>query len=228
MHWESGTPSAPQATDDEAAILRVRSDLLPTKPRRRRVKLWDSGLGLMRRFAANPDPLAEASNWAALIIGTHLPFWPLYVWWSAGSQAMPSALLTVALAPVFLAVPLVSRRSGLLGRMVMLLAGLGNTVFTFWVLGENSGTELFLGPCAALALISFRQTERWLMLGFTMLPLAVWFVLQNHAPPSLHHYDRQAAHGLFVLNAISVSVLMAVFGWLQAGIYHRMEHGRPY
>jgi hypothetical protein len=58
-----------------------------------------------RRYAGNRDPLVEASNWAALTVGSHLPFWPLYVWWAAGVQAFPTALLTVSLTPVFLAIP---------------------------------------------------------------------------------------------------------------------------
>ena len=80
-------------------------------------------LDWMRMFAQHPDPLVEASNWVALLIGTHLPFWPLYVWWSAGAQALPSALWTLALAPAFMAIPLISRRSGLLGRVATVLLG---------------------------------------------------------------------------------------------------------
>jgi hypothetical protein len=177
----------------------------------------------MRRFAAHPDPLAEASNWVALLIGTHLPFWPLYVWWCAGTQAFPSALLTMSFAPVFLTVPLLSRRSSLLGRLAMLVTGLANAVFTVWILGAASGTALFLAPCGALAAISFRRHERWIMLIFTLLPIAVWYVLQTCPPTPLHHYDLPALRQLFVLNAISIGVLMMVFGWLQGDIYRRME-----
>ena len=180
-------------------------------------------VGWMRTIAHHRDPLVEASNWVALLIGTHLPFWPLYVWWSAGPQALPSALWTLALTPAFLAVPLISRRSGLLGRVATVLLGVANTVFTVWILGTDSGTALFLAPCTALAAISFRRGERWLMLLLTALPLVVYFVLRYHPPDALHHYDATAAESLFVLNVISVSVLAASFGWLQADIYRRME-----
>jgi len=182
-------------------------------------------MGWVRGVAAHDDPLAESSNWVALLIGTHLPFWPLYVWWCAGTQAFPSSLLTMALAPAFLLIPLVTRWSGLLGRVAMLLAGLANTVFTVWVLGERSGTELFLVPCAVLAAMSFRRPERGLMLAFTALPIVIWYVLRDHAPAPLHHYDAGAARELFVLNAISIGVLIAAFGWLQGDIYRRMEAG---
>ena len=180
-------------------------------------------LAWMREFARHRDPLVEASNWVALLIGTHLPFWPLYVWWAAGEQAFPTALLTMALSPMFLVIPLISRRSGLLGRVATPLVGIVNTVFTIWILGANSGTVLFLVPCTALAAFSFRRSERWLMLLFTALPLAVFYVLKHDAPVPLHHYDDEAAKGLFILNVISVSVLSGAFGWLQSAIYQRME-----
>ncbi len=184
---------------------------------------WRVVLDWTRAFAHHRDPLAEASNWVALMIGTHLPFWPLYVWWSAGTQAFPTALLTVALAPLFLVIPPISRRSGLLARVATPLMGIANTVFTIWILGASSGTALFLAPCTALAAFSFRRSERWLMLLLTALPLAVFYVLQHHAPTPLHRYDAEATRELFVLNVISVSVLGAAFGWLQADIYQRME-----
>lgn len=180
----------------------------------------------MRTFAHHPDPLVEASNWVALLIGTHLPFWPLYVAWSAGAQAFPTSLLTMALAPLFMAIPPISRRSGLLGRVATLSMGNANTVFTIWILGASSGTALFLAPCTALAAVSFRRSERWLMLVFTALPLGVFYLLQHHAPVPLLRYDAAVAKELFVLNVISVSVLGAAFGWLQCDIYERMEKRR--
>ena len=184
---------------------------------------WQAVFAWMRALARHPDPLVEASNWVALLIGTHLPFWPLYVWWSAGAQSFPTSLLTMALAPLFLVIPLISRRNGLLGRVATPLAGIANTVFTVWILGANSGTALFLAPCTALAAFSFRRRERWLMLLLTLLPLAVYYVLQRDAIVPLHHYDAKAAQSLFVLNVMSVSVLGAAFGWLQADMFERME-----
>ena len=177
----------------------------------------------MSRFAHHPDPLVEASNWVALLIGTHLPFWPIYVGWSAGAQAFPTSLLTMTLAPLFMVIPPISRRNGLLGRVATPLLSIANTVFTVWILGASSGTALFLAPCAMLAAFSFRRSERGWMLLLTSLPLAIFYLLQHHAPPPLHHYGVEAAGQLFVLNVISISVLGSAFGWLQADIYARME-----
>ena len=165
----------------------------------------------------------EASNWVALTIGSHLPFWPLYIFWVAGGDALPSSLLTMSMAPLFLAVPIIARRSSLYGRLATPALGLLNTVFTIWILGPSSGTEAFLVPCAALSALIFRQTERILMLGLTVLPLIVWCVLREHPPTPLHHYSDAVAHDLVVLNVWSIAALMALFGWFQADIYRKME-----
>ena len=174
-------------------------------------------------FAAHPDPLVEAGNWVALLIGTHLPLWPFYVLWAAGRQSWPTSLATIAYTPIFLVVPLVSRRSGLLGRIFLILASVGNTEFTRWVLGANTGTELFFLPCAMLAAMLFRRKHRWLMVTLSMFPVAVWYLTRDFAPAGLHHYDPASAQNLFILNALSVGVLATSFGWLQANIYTRME-----
>ena len=188
---------------------------------------WQATAAWTRALVHDRDPLVEATNWVSFLIGTHLPFWPLYVWWSAGTQAFPTALWTMALTPAFLVIPLLSRRSGLLGRIAMPLVGIANTVLTNWVLGADSGTILFLGPCAALAAFSFRRGERWLMLALTTLPLLVFFVLQQHPPEPLHRYGPEAAKSLFALNVISVSVLVTAFGWIVADVYARMERTAP-
>ena len=194
------------------------NDAVLTVPKRLR-RLWGGALAGLRSLARHPDPLVEASNWAAILIGTHLPFWPLYVRWSAGAQAFPTALLTAALAPLFLVIPLIARRSGLLGRVATPMAGIANTVFTLWILGGDSGTALFLAPCTALAAISFRRRERWLMLVLAILPLAVFYVLKQVRLAPLHRCDADAAKALFSLNVISVGVLAAAFGWLQCDVY---------
>ena len=185
---------------------------------------WRMGLAKIRRFIHHPDPLVEMSNWVAIIIGTHLPFWPLYIWWSSDSQALPSALLTAALTPVFILIPFLSHWNGLLGRIAMLLMGTTNTVLTIWILGANTGTDLFLVPCTALAIILFRHNERWLMLIFTTLPVVVWYVLKHHPINHLHLYTEAQAHEILILTAISIGFLMGLFGWLQANTYRRIEN----
>lgn len=186
-------------------------------------RLWFWMHARTRAFAAHPDPLAEATNWIALTVGSHLPFWPLYIFWAAGWEAIPTALLTAAMTPVFLAVPLISRRSSLAGRIAMPVFGVINTVFTIWVLGMNSGTEAFLAPCAALAALTFRHAERPVMMVLTMLPLGVWYLLQVYPLTSLHSYDAVVAREIMILNVFSIGVLIGLFGWFQVDIYRKME-----
>jgi hypothetical protein len=184
---------------------------------------WKAGVAWMRRFAGHPDPLVETSNWMAWAIGTHLPLWPLYLWLAAGRQVFPTALLTMALTPLFLVVPLLSRWNGLIGRIAMLLAGLANTVFTMWVLGQNTGTDLFFAPCAALAAVGFRHRERGWMLGFTLLPAGIFYLLQFFPLVPLRHFDARSAHQILILNALSIGVVIALLGWLQLDVYRRLE-----
>jgi hypothetical protein len=196
------------------------TDIAQRSPTLRR---WTQAHTGVRAFAAHPDPLVEASNWVALTVGSHLPFWPLYIFWAAGWQALPSSLLTASMTPLFLAIPTLSRWNGRLGRITTPILGVINTVFTIWVLGINSGTEVFLIPCAALAAVTFRRTERLLMLGLTMLPLVVWYVLQQHPLTSLHQYDASVARDIVILNVCSIGVLIGLFGWFQVDIYRKME-----
>ena len=184
---------------------------------------WALGHSGVRGFAAHPDPLVEASNWVALTIGSHLPFWPLYILWVAGWDALPSSLLTAALSPLFLAVPILARRSSLLGRLATPLLGIVNTIFVVWILGPESGTEVFLLPCAALAALIFRRPERLLMLVLTALPLMVWCLLRRYPPTPLHHYDPTVMGDLVALNVWSIAILIVLFGWFQVDVYRKME-----
>jgi MASE7 protein len=186
-------------------------------------RAWSKIHAGVRAFAAHPDPLVEAGNWVALTVGSHLPFWPLYIFWAAGWEAIPSALLTATMTPVFLAVPLLARWNGLWARIATPVFGITNTVFTIWILGINSGTEVFLVPCGALAAVIFRRTERLLMLGLTMLPLVVWYLLQLYPPTALHQYSAIVAREILVLNVFSIGILIVLFGWFQVDIYRKME-----
>ncbi|MCW8307361.1 hypothetical protein AruPA_09970 [Acidiphilium sp. PA] len=158
-----------------------------------------------------------------MIVGTHLPFWPLYVLWCAGWQSLPTSLLTITFTPVFLLIPALSRRNARAARIAMPLFGIANAIFTTWILGVASGSELFLVPCAALSSMTFRHNERWLMTGLTALPLVVWYVMLGHAPAPLHRYGPAALHQLFILNTISPGILLIIFGWFRLAIYRRME-----
>ena len=189
-------------------------------------RFWNRALDRLRRYVRHDDPLAEASNDVALLVGTHLPFWPLYLLWSAGTKTLPVSLLTMTLSPVFCLMPLLTRSHPLAGRVGVVLAGIANTILTCWVLGTNNGTQLFLLPCAALAAISFRRQERVWMVTLGLLPIAVWYGLRMNLLPSLAHFEGADVESIFTLNSISVVVLLTAYGWLQGQTYARMER-RP-
>jgi hypothetical protein len=176
-----------------------------------RIRTW------LADYAANPDPFAEAGNIVALVLAGNGPFYPAYIVLLAGSAGMPWLLLTMCAFPFFLAVPALSRRSPLLGRIVLALTATINTVFCTWVLGLQSGTELFLLPCATLAGLLFRPSERLLMLVLAGLPVAAWLLLHDRygAPPYL--YPPEAYSALFSMNAVSAGMISIFLGIVFAG-----------
>jgi len=181
-----------------------------------------AGLGA---YAANDEPLAAAGNKVALVLASNTPFYPLYVVAAAGSEGLPQLLMTQLVFPFFLLVPAVSRRRPLLGRAMLSLAGLANTVFCTWLLGEKSGTELFLVPCATLASLMFGAGERGWMLLLAALPLAAYVLLHGHygAPP--HLYPDDAYLALFSMNAFSVGTLSIFLGIVFSGLYASASKG---
>ncbi len=170
-------------------------------------------------FAANDDPLVAAGNKVALVLAGNGPFYPVYVIALAGSDGMPWLLMTLLAFPVFLMVPAIARRHPLLGRITLSLAGTIHTVLCTWVLGEKSGTELFLIPCIALASLLFGAGERIWMLLMAAPPFAAYLLLHGNfgAPPYLYGDDAYAA--LFSMNAISVGTLSIFFGIVFSGLY---------
>jgi len=170
-------------------------------------------------YASNAQPLAAAGNKVALVLAGNTPFYPVYVVVLAGSDGMPWLLMTLFSFPFFLMVPAISRRHPLLGRLTLSLAGTINTVFCTWLLGERSGTELFLIPCITLASLLFGAGERGWMLLLVALPPGAYYLLHGNygAPPYLYRDDAYAA--LFSMNAISVGTLSIFLGIVFSGLY---------
>jgi hypothetical protein len=116
-------------------------------------------------------------------------------------------------------IPAVSRRHPLLGRAMLSLAGSFNTLFCTWLLGEKSGTELFLIPCLTLASLLFGAGERFWMLLLTALPLGAYVLLHGHYGSPPHLYQDDAYASLFSMNAISVGTLSIFLGIVFSGLY---------
>lgn len=176
-----------------------------------------AALGRVRQrvasYAGHPDPLAQRGNIIALVVASDQPFYPLSVMVAAGWWGWPSIAALLAL-PLFVAVPAVMRRSTVLGRMVLVLAAIINTLAMSWALGRDSGVELLLIPTGMLGVLLSRQRERWLMLLLTGATAVAYFLAQKLFTGSLAHLDPLAAHALLRLHAGMVATLTIFFGLL--------------
>jgi hypothetical protein len=166
----------------------------------------------LRDYAANDDGVAAAGNVVALVLAGNQPFYPLYVVIIGGAGGLPWVLLTMVSLPLFLVVPAVARRNSLLGRVALCLITTINTVFCTWVLGERSGTELFLLPCATLAGLLFRPSERLVMLPLAGFPVLSYWLLHGRYGAPLYLYPPESYDALFAMNAISAGMISIFLG----------------
>ncbi len=179
----------------------------------RRIADW------LRAYTDNPDPLAATGNLVALVLAGNAPFYPLYGAFVAGTGGMPWLLLTLLSFPFFLAVPALSRIQSRLGRVALALITTGNTVFCTWLIGEPSGIELFLLPCAMLASVLFRPSERLLMLPLAGLPVVAYLFLHGSYGVPPHLYQDTEYAGLLSMNAFSAAMISIFIGMVFARLY---------
>jgi hypothetical protein len=165
----------------------------------------------LKAYAAHDDRLAATGNTIALVLAGNGPFYPLYAFALIGWAAWPT-LATMLSTPLFALVPRVMRRGARLGRVWLALLGTLNTIWCVKLLGAQTGVDLFLLPCATLAAMLFRRTERWLMLPLLALPIAAFIGLKGHIGPSLLPMPPDAAAQMVVLNAASVAMLTGFLG----------------
>eukprot|EP01013_Petalomonas_cantuscygni_P027370 TRINITY_DN50253_c0_g1_i1.p1 TRINITY_DN50253_c0_g1~~TRINITY_DN50253_c0_g1_i1.p1 ORF type:complete len:179 (-),score=34.95 TRINITY_DN50253_c0_g1_i1:231-767(-) len=118
------------------------------------------------------DPLAEACGSVALVLALNKPVYPLYVWFLAES-AFQISLLTALSMPFYIAVWWLARRgNSFAARRGMVAIGTVDTIFIAFVLGEESGTLIFLFACLMLAGMAFHAREVWLsraLIGVTFM-----------------------------------------------------------
>jgi hypothetical protein len=174
-----------------------------------------------RRYAAADDPRVAAANFVALVLAWNTPFYPLYLVGTAGAAMRSAAWLTLCVFPVFLLVPLITKWHNLYGRVLLMIAGIGNTLFCTWLLGEASGTQLFLLPCITLAALVFRRTEPIALFSMIALPILVGVSLNGLYPISPFVCSGESCGKIVWLNAISVAVLAAFLGLLATGMAER-------
>ena len=170
---------------------------------------FNDAMATLKAYAHHPDPRVATANFFALLVASNQPFYPLYVYWTVGPEIGPTAW-TFLSTPFFLAVPALSRWNTLVGRAMLPVAGIANTLLSAKVFGVASGVEIFLVPCAVLALLIFRPHERWI----AAFPLAgvcflAYFVLHGAYGAPFHLYSEAQYAALLRLNMMSAGGLTA-------------------
>ena len=177
-------------------------------------------LAALRRYAAHADPATAAANTVALVVGSNGPFYPAYIWF-IDAEAARLALWTMLASPLFLAIPWLSRRSGLAARLALCIVGLANTLWSTALLGATSGVGLFLLPCLVLGALLWR--DRLALLGVLGLGLAVQQLLLRWPWESLAGLEPAQQAALVVLNATSVGTLLAFLALTLAGLLRSVQ-----
>jgi hypothetical protein len=169
-------------------------------------------------YIAADDPRVASANLVAMVLAWNTPFYPLYLRGAAGPAIWPGGWLTLCVFPAFLAIPAVTRRWPYAGRALLVLTGTANTLFCTWLLGEASGTAIFLLPCITLAALVFRRDERAALFGLLGLPIVLGIALDGRYPVSPFVCAGAGCAGIAWMNAFSVAILTAFLGLLATGL----------
>jgi hypothetical protein len=179
--------------------------------------MLDALINSVRQYTDNPDPMAKVAGTIALIVASNQPFYPLYLYTIVGKLAWP-AWFTLLTTPLFLAIPAVARRHPLVGRAMLPIVGVVNTVLSVKLIGVNTAVELFLLPCVLLAAIIFRPNERMTMIPVLLVPFAAYLLVDGALGAPLQVFDAESYSSIVALHAISVASLTAAIGFLVAAI----------
>jgi hypothetical protein len=157
-------------------------------------------------YASHPDPLVAGSNSIALVVASNQPFYPIYVWifvgWDNGAS-----LVSLLTTPMFAAVPAIARRNPWLARALLPLVGIFNTLMNAKALGQDSGVELFLFPCAMIAAMSLRRFERVTLLVILGVAFIGFEALHGRYGTPFHLFSAEQYARFVVMNATSVACL---------------------
>lgn len=164
--------------------------------------------------------MVRACNLIALVVAFNQPFYPLYVYWLVSGHVSPT-FFTFLSTLFFLAVPAITRRSSTLGRALLPLTGLANTVLSAKVLGQASGVEIFIIPCALIAAAFFRPSERLIALMLLGLAVLIYLGLDGVYGPPAHLYSVSEYNAFFRLNAMSAGALTVFVGFVISGLVSR-------
>jgi len=180
-------------------------------------------LAALDRYISAPDPRVARANLVALVLAWNTPFYPLYLIAAGMPAGHPATWLTACSFPVFALVPAVTRRFRFGGRLFLAACGSANTLYCTWLLGEASGTPLFLLGCIMLAGLIFGPHERATLAAGIGTPLLAGLALHGRYPGPLHACAPATCDSLVWLSAFSVALLLGFFALLAA----RMPGARP-
>lgn len=175
-------------------------------------------IAAVRAYVDHPDRRVAAANGIALLVASNQPFYPLYVWWLIGQDAALVSLVTWFSTPFFVLVPQVARFSAVAGRLLLVAAGAGNTFVCAKVLGVQTGVELFLIPCALLAIFPFHRKEWAISAGLLGSGFFLYTVLHSRYGAPLVSLDTAQTSAFFWLHLYSVVGLLLYLVWAFSGV----------
>jgi hypothetical protein len=153
----------------------------------------------------------------AWLIVANKPIYPLYVWWFVGS-GVTASLATILAAPLFAAIAWGAPRAPRDARIALPLVGLLDTLFATKLFGPAGGTELFLVPCALLAVVALPATDKvWSRALIAAIFLAFAATHGRYGVP-LHGWTGEEPARLAEVNIWAVASLTAFVGWRFAGL----------
>ena len=159
------------------------------------------------------DPLGLAARRIALVVACNQPLYPLYLHWMVGNGAL-EACGTWLSTPGFLSVVLLARRHSLGARILLVLVGAANTVWSAKLLGAGSGVGLFLVPCFVIALLGMRRDEWLALVALVAVVGTAWALLTLIGASPFARLDAVQLMGATRINLIS-SVSLTIFaGWM--------------
>ncbi len=148
----------------------------------------------------------------AWIILLNKPAYPLTVWALIGAHAATLSLATVASAPLYALIAALAKRSGWGARLALPLVGLADTLYSTKLMGPAAGTELFLFPCALLAIVGFSAGEAIASRTLIVVIYCASVALRGRYGAPLEHWAVEDLTRLFGLNAFSAASLTAFIG----------------
>ena len=129
-----------------------------------------------------------------------------------GAHAATLSLATIATAPLYALIPALAKRSAWGARLALPLVGLADTLYSTKLMGPPAGTELFLFPCALLAIVGFSAGEAIASRTLVIVIYCASLALHGRYGAPLQDWASEDLGRLFALNAFSAASLTAFIG----------------